>query len=159
MQETAVFTYRMALPPTEWAKASGARQAAGDLWTSLVRIHRLCRRRHWRWPTASQLKAHFKRRFPLHSQTVQALIEKFCATIDGVRTKRQNGDKQARYPWRFRRYFNPIFKGQSLNFRSNICSCPGAGDSRKSGGARNPGRGGANASTALGAVSAKRSTG
>ncbi|WP_242823858.1 RNA-guided endonuclease InsQ/TnpB family protein [Sulfobacillus thermosulfidooxidans] len=31
-----------------------------------------------------------------------------------MRTKRQNGDKKARYPWRFRRYFNPIFKGQAL---------------------------------------------
>ncbi len=60
--------------------------------------------------TKTQLKAHFKRRLPLHSQTVQALIEKFCATIDGVRTKHQSGDKHARYP----RFFNPIFKGQAL---------------------------------------------
>jgi len=114
MQETTVFTCRMSLSPTEWAKATEARRAAGHLWTRLVKIHRFCRRRHWRWPTESQLKTHFKRRFPLHSQTVQALIEKFCATIDGVRTKRKNGDKQARYPWRFRRYFNPIFKGQAI---------------------------------------------
>ncbi|NMP23563.1 RNA-guided endonuclease InsQ/TnpB family protein [Sulfobacillus harzensis] len=114
MQETTVFPYRVSLSPTEWAKASDARRAAGDLWTRLVKIHRFCRRRHWRWPTEAQLKAHFKRRFPLHSQTVQALIEKFCATIDGVRTKRKHGDQHARYPWRFRRYFNPIFKGQAL---------------------------------------------
>ena len=114
MQETTVLAYRVSLSPTEWAKASDARRAAGDLWTRLVKIHRFCRRRHWRWPTESQLKAHCKRRFPLHSQTIQALIEKFCATIDGVRTKRRNGDKQARYPWRFRRYFNPIFKGPAL---------------------------------------------
>lgn len=114
MQETTVSTYRVALSQTEWEKASNARRAAGELWTRLVKIHRFCRRRHWPWPTETQLKAHFKRRLPLHSQTVQALIEKFCATIDGVRTKRRNGDKQARYPWRFRRYFNPIFKGQAL---------------------------------------------
>jgi putative transposase len=114
MQETTVFTYRVSLSQTEWEKASEARRSAGDLWTRLVKIHRFCRRRHWPWPTEPQLKAHFKRRFPLHSQTVQALIEKFCATIDGVRTKRKHGDKQARYPFRRRRYFNPIFKGQAL---------------------------------------------
>jgi len=114
MHETTVFTYRVALSPTEWDKASDARRAAGDLWTRLVKIHRFCRRRHWPWPTEPQLKAHFKRRLPLHSQTVQALIEKFCATIAGVRTKRQHGDQQARYPFRRRRYFNPIFKGQAL---------------------------------------------
>ncbi len=115
MQETTVLAYRVSLSPTEWAKASDARRAAGDLWTRLVKIHRFCRRRHWRWPTESQLKAHCKRRFPLHSQTIQALIEKFCATIDGVRTKRKNGEKTSHYPWRFRRYFNPVFKGQALN--------------------------------------------
>ena len=110
MQETTVFTYRVSLSKTEWAKASKARRAAGDLWTRLVKIHRFCRRRQWPWPTETHLKAHFKRRLPLHSQTVQALIEKFCATIDGVRTKHQSGDKHARYP----RFFNPIFKGQAL---------------------------------------------
>ena len=117
MHETTVFTYRVSLSPTEWAKASETRHAAGDLWTRWVKIHRFCRRRHWPWPTDPQLKTHFKRRFPLHSQTVPATIEKFCATIDGVRTKRRNGDKQARYPGRFRRYFNPIFKGQALTMQ------------------------------------------
>ena len=116
MLETTVFTYRVSLAPTEWAKATDARRATGDLWTRLVKIHRFCRRRHRSWPTESQLKAHCKRCFPLHSQTVQAIIEKFCATLDGVRTKRKHGDSQARYPWRFRRYFNPIFKGKSLKF-------------------------------------------
>lgn len=124
VHETTVFPYRVSLSPTEWAKASDARRAAGDLWTRLVKIHRFYRRRHWSWPTESPLKAHFKRCFPLHSQTIQALIEKFCATIDGVRTKRKNGDQQARYPWRFRPYFNPIFKGQALKMEGSSLLLP-----------------------------------
>ena len=68
MLETTVFTDRVSLSPTEWAKATDARRATGDLWTRFVKIHRFCRRRHRSWPTESQLKAHFKRRFPLHSQ-------------------------------------------------------------------------------------------
>ncbi len=87
MQETTVCTYRVSLPPTEWAKTAETRHAAGALRTRLVKIPRFCRRRHWPWLTEAQLKVHFKRRFPLHSQTVQALIEKFCATIDGVHFK------------------------------------------------------------------------
>ena len=51
MQETTVFTYRVSLSKTEWAKASKARRAAGDLWTRLVKINRFCRRRQWPWPT------------------------------------------------------------------------------------------------------------
>ena len=33
MQETTVFTDRVSLSQTEWAKASHARRAPGDLWT------------------------------------------------------------------------------------------------------------------------------
>ncbi len=127
MQETTVFTYHVSLSQTEWEKASEARRATGDLWTRLGKIRRFCRRRHRPWPTETQLKAHLKRRLPLHSQTVQALIEKFCATIDGVHTKRKNGDKRARYPYRFRRYFNPIFRAKLSRFEASICAYPAAG--------------------------------
>ena len=92
MLKTTVCTDRVSLSPTEWAKATDARRATGDLWMRLIKIHRFYRRRHRSWPTESQLKAHFKRRFPLHSQTIQAIIEKFCATLDGVRTKSKHGD-------------------------------------------------------------------
>ena len=119
MEEVTVFTYSLSLSKQEWAKVSQARWAAGELWSRLVKIHRFCRRRHWPWPTEAQLKVHFKKRLPLHSQTVQGIIEKFCATIDGVRTKRQNGDKTARYPHRLKRYFNPIFKGQVASCKRN----------------------------------------
>ena len=117
MEEITVFTYSLSLSRREWAKVSQARWATGELWSRLVKIHRFCRRRHWPWQAEGQLKVHFKKRLPLHSQTVQGIIEKFCATIDGVRTKRQNGDKTARYPHRLKRYFNPIFKGQALKIR------------------------------------------
>ena len=69
------------------------RVEAGRLWRRLVRLHKYCRRRHWAWPSESQLKQHFKGRFGLHSQTIQALIEKFIANIDSTRTKRSAGDK------------------------------------------------------------------
>lgn len=83
MPETTVFTYQISLSPTEWNQASAARRAAGDLWTRLGKIHRFGRRRHWRWPTKSPFKAHFKRRVPLHSQTAHAIIGKFCARLTG----------------------------------------------------------------------------
>lgn len=84
------------------------RVEAGRLWRRLVRLHKYCRRRHWAWPSESQLKQHFKGRFGLHSQTIQALIEKFIANIDSTRTKRSAGDKSARYPWRDQRKFQVV---------------------------------------------------
>lgn len=124
MQETTVFTYRISLSKTEWAKASSARKAAGDLWTRLVKIHRFHRKRYRPWPTEAQLKTHFRKRFPLHSQTVQATIEKFIANIESTQTKRRNGDQTARYPHRYRRYYNPVFKGQALKIHGQTLDLP-----------------------------------
>ncbi len=48
----------------------------------------------------NKLEKHFKGRFNLHSQTIQALIQKFCANIEATKTRRADGDKLARYRWR-----------------------------------------------------------
>jgi putative transposase len=117
MEETTVYQYQIEFSKSEWAKVTEARREAGKLWTRLVKLHHFCRTHPnlcEKWPSESQLKAHFKGRFQLHSQTIQGVIEKFCAVIDGTRTKRKKGDKTARYPHRYKFYYNPIFKGQSL---------------------------------------------
>jgi putative transposase len=117
MEETTVYQYNIEFSKSEWAKVTLARQEAGKLWTRLVKIHHFCRTHPnlcKKWPSESQLKAHFKGRFRLHSQTIQGIIEKFCAAIDSTHTKRKKGDKTAKYPHRYKFYYNPIFKGQSL---------------------------------------------
>jgi putative transposase len=101
------------LSRVQWAIARDARLEAGRLWTRLVRVHRYIRRRRWSWPTETALKAHCKGRFALHSQTVQAIIEKFCANIEATRERRK-ADKRIRYPYKDKRYFNPIWKGQAM---------------------------------------------
>ncbi|HEX7324349.1 MAG TPA: transposase [Rhodanobacteraceae bacterium] len=80
----------------------------------MTRLHRHFRKRRWKWPTAGQFERHFKRRFALHSQTVQALIEKFFANIDATRQNRKQGRKKLRYPWRDKRYFGVPWKGQAI---------------------------------------------
>ncbi|HEX7324300.1 MAG TPA: transposase [Rhodanobacteraceae bacterium] len=85
-----------------------------------MRVHRYCRKRHWPWPTEPQFKAHFKRRFALHSQTVQASIEKFFANVEATRQNRRRGRKELRYPWRDKKYFGVIWKGQAIR-RNGRC--------------------------------------
>jgi len=102
-----------------------ARREAARLWDRLVKVHKYCRNRHWSWPNKDQLQKHFKGRFALHSQTVQGIIDKFCANIDSTRTRRKQGDKLARYPWRERKTFQTVvWKGQSVKCHGNRLTLP-----------------------------------
>jgi putative transposase len=101
------------------------REEAARLWNRLVKVHKYCRKRHWQWPSQGQLEKHFKGRFALHSQTIQALIGKFAANIDATRTKRKEGDQQARFPWRDRKRFQVVvWKGQSIRREGNRVKLP-----------------------------------
>ena len=84
------------------------------LWNRLVKIHQRCRKYRKPWPTETQFKAHFKRRFPLHSQTIQGIIERFLANIETTVSNRKNGDKRTRYPHRMKRFVTPIWKPQAI---------------------------------------------
>jgi putative transposase len=91
-----------------------ARAEAARLWNRMVKLHRWFRQRHRPWPTQAQFERHFKGRFNLHSQTVQALIQRFFANIETTRTNRKNGDRRARYPHKLKRFVPVIWKGQSV---------------------------------------------
>lgn len=93
---------------TPSAMETQVRLEAARLWNRLVKIHRFCRCRRRKWPTESALEKHFKGRFALHSQTIQAIVQKFMANIDGARTKRREGDKHARYPWRSQHRYQTV---------------------------------------------------
>lgn len=101
------------------------REEAARLWCRLVKVHKYCRKRQWKWPNQSQLEKHFKGRFALHSQTIQAIIGKFIANIDSTKTKRNEGDKKARYPWRAKKRFQVVvWKGQSIKREGNRVKLP-----------------------------------
>ncbi|WP_252180265.1 RNA-guided endonuclease TnpB family protein [Endozoicomonas sp. 4G] len=89
------------------------RLEAARLWNDIVRLHRYIRKRHWKWPTESKMKAHIKGKYALHSQTIQKLVEKLYDSIDSTQTKREKGDKKARYPWKCKKKFQTVTWKQS----------------------------------------------
>ena len=106
-------------------RQTNARCEAARLWNDVVKLHKYIRKRHWKWPNKGQLEKHFKNKYSLHSQTVQGLIAKFVACIDATRTKRKEGDKKARYPWRCeKRYQTVLWKGQALKRQGNRLILP-----------------------------------
>jgi putative transposase len=99
-----------------------ARSECARLWNRLVKIHHWCRKNRRPWPTETQLKAHFKGRFSLHSQTVQGVIERFLANVETTTSNRKNGDKRARYPHRSKRFVTPIWKPQAVKIADGFLS-------------------------------------
>lgn len=102
------------------AQQTVLREEAARLWVRLVNLHKYCRKRRWSWPTQGELEKHFKGRFALHSQTIQALIGKFIANIDSTRSKRKSGDKTARYPWRNNKKYQVVmWKSSAIRLHGN----------------------------------------
>ena len=83
------------------------------LWNDMVRLHKYIRKRRWTWPNSGQYEKHFKGRYCLHSQTIQALIKKFFANIETTSENRKNGDKTARYPYRDQKRFQVVMYKES----------------------------------------------
>jgi len=107
-----------------------ARMEAGKLWTDIVKLHKYIRKRSmtspdkWKWSNESAFEKHFKGRYNLHSQTIQGIIQKFFANINTALKNRKAGDKKARLTYRYKKYFNVIFKGQAIKQMNNRIRLP-----------------------------------
>jgi len=110
--------------------AQEASKEAGRLWTDIVKLHNYIRKRarinpgKWKWPSKGTFEKHFKGKYELHSQTIQAIVQKFFANIDTARQNRKNGNKKARYPYKSKFFYNPVFKGQSVKMINNRIRLP-----------------------------------
>lgn len=116
MKSTTVVKIKL---PYMTQDATLARKEAARLWNRMVKLHFWFRKRKLPWPTESMFEKHFKRRFNLHSQTVQALVQKFFSNIETTRTNRNNGDKTARYPHKLKGYFSVMWKSQAIKLDGN----------------------------------------
>lgn len=96
------------------------REESARLWGDMVRLHKYIRKRRWSWPDAGQYEKHFKGKYALHSQTVQALIKKFFANIETTTENRKNGNKKARYPFRDKKRFQVVmYKQSAIRIKGN----------------------------------------
>jgi len=90
-----------------------------------VKLHHRIRSRNWPWPTKQRLQQWAKGKFPnLHSQSVQQIIADFCEAVHSARQLRQNGHRDARYPWRYCRYRDIIFTNQAARLKGHRLRLP-----------------------------------
>ena len=88
MSLTTVSKFNIGQPT---ALQTNLRREAARLWNDMVRLHKFIRKRRWKWPFAGDFEKHFKGKYKLHSQTIQALIKKFFANIETTAKRVING--------------------------------------------------------------------
>jgi putative transposase len=101
------------------AQCQALRAEAGRLWTDLVRLHTQTRHAG-RWLSAGALEQATKGgQYALHSQSVQALCQKFAATVEAATELRrqelaETGQIQTAYPHHPKGYQTVVWKDQAL---------------------------------------------
>ena len=107
------------LAPATLARCQVLRQEAGRLWTDLVAMHTQARAQG-QWLSASDLEQATKGgQYALHSQSVQALCQKFAANVDTATELRrqeraETGHVQTAYPHHPKAYQTVVWKDQAL---------------------------------------------
>ncbi len=118
------------LPRTsaDWATFSASRQEAARLWNDLVRRHHRLRRLAWKWPSKARWQrwaiTPARRYTGLSAQSTQQIIGEFCEAVDSCRQLRKNGQAEARYPWRLRRYHDIVYTNQDARIRDGWLILP-----------------------------------
>jgi putative transposase len=101
------------------AQCQTLRAEAGRLWTNLVTVHTQARE-HGQWLSARELEQATKGgQYAMHSQSVQALCQKFAANVDTTTERRrqeaaETGHVQTAYPHHPKVYQTVVWKDQAL---------------------------------------------
>src|SRR6516165_7733053 len=107
------------LSPATLAQCQALRAEAGRLWTDLLTLHAQARLQG-RWLSPRELEQASKGgQYTLHSQSVQALCQKFAANVDTATELRrqevaETGHAQTQYPHHPKAYQTVIWKDQAL---------------------------------------------
>jgi putative transposase len=112
------------LSPATLVQCQALRAEAGRVWTDLLRLHTQARA-HGQWLSAGELELATKGgQYTLHSQSVQALCQKFAANVaTATELRRQEwaktGHLQTAYPHHPKGYQTVVWKDQALQVLPN----------------------------------------
>jgi putative transposase len=100
------------------------------LWNDLVSWHAEARQQHaldptFVFPSEKQWRQRCQKQYPnLHSHSVQETIHEFLEAVKGCLEKRKAGDKEARFPWKQRRYRDVAYTNLGARLRNGFLILP-----------------------------------
>ena len=100
------------------------------MWNDLVSWHAEARQQHaldptFVFPSEKQWRQRCQKQYPnLHSHSVQETIHEFLEAVKGCLEKRKAGDKEARFPWKQRRYRDVAYTNVGARLRHGFLILP-----------------------------------
>src|SRR4051794_20608249 len=94
---------------------------AASVWNDIVREANSYYFLFKKWLSKTDIQAVRKQTYSLHSQTVQAIADKYEANRETIRQLRQT-DKKAKYPWRTKYFYCIPLKKASMDVSKETIS-------------------------------------
>jgi putative transposase len=104
------------LSPTLFQRLKAAQMEVAQVWNACCELHQEARQTGSVWPGQNELQRATKRRFALHSQSVQMAVHAFLANIDTTRKLRATHPKMGmKYPWKTKRFYPVHWPAQAVS--------------------------------------------
>lgn len=113
-KQVTVVEIPLAVNQDTFRRLTKARLESARVWNSCVQIAQYLYSVDKHWVSESELRRMLAGQFNLHSQCVQNVIEKYCATRENTSGLRKQGLTHWKYPWKQKRYYPVIWSSQGV---------------------------------------------
>ncbi len=108
---------KLNLPPSE--QLDGLARAAGDLYSrTVVTYWRLVRKKNVFLSQYGMERIHISPE--LHAHTSDAIVGNFYASVKSAKARKKQGDKDAKYPRRRKRFFKVTWKASAIRVKNGL---------------------------------------
>jgi putative transposase len=116
--------HRTLSPTTKEAQLlKNTQQEAARCWNDILAVSKAYYESDHAWISKNDLQKQLTKSrrtsegtYVLHSQTVQGITDKYCDNRKSTATHRRNGNKEMKYPWRFKNFLTVPFKQAAIRY-------------------------------------------
>jgi putative transposase len=92
---------------------------SAQVWNDCLKIAKQYYKESGKWIRKTDLEKLMKGKYPIHSQSIQAVVHKYIWARDAVREARKQGYTEIKYPYRQKKNFNTKWKKDGFKIHEN----------------------------------------
>ncbi len=100
-------------------KLFACNRTSDQIWNDCLALAKDHHKQTGKWISKSDLHAATKGKYPIHSQSIQAVFEKYVDARENAKKARERGYGQIRYPYREKKHFNTKWKKDGFRILDN----------------------------------------
>ncbi|AMA74214.1 transposase [Aneurinibacillus sp. XH2] len=93
---------------------------SAEVWNTCLAEAKVYHQQTGQWIGKTELQKRLKRRFPMHSQSIQAVCHKYLWARDSAHQARKEGHTNVRYPYKQKKYFNTKWAADGFTIHPNV---------------------------------------